>query len=106
MTFLRNSSFLIFANAEHEVSTSVTLLFAVVLVGLITCLALEEKIHAKKSIIAGVFAIICLVLGTTFHLLPFRDVVIGSIVPEELENISGEYVEEDGDHVLLQVVEV
>jgi len=106
MRLLSFSPSSLFANAGHEVSTSVTLMFAIVLVGLIACLALEEKLHAKKSIIAGVFAIICLVLGTTFQLLPFRDVVVGSIVPEQLEKISGEYVEEDGDHVLLQVVEV
>lgn len=99
-------SLLVLANAEHEVSTFVTLLFTLILVGLITCLALEEKIHAKKSIIAGVFAILCLVLATAFQLLPFRDVVVGSIVPEDLHEISGEYVEEDGDHVRLEVVDV
>jgi Na+/H+ antiporter NhaD/arsenite permease-like protein len=61
--------------AHHTVSTGVTALFAAVLVGLIVCLALEEKIHAKKSLIAGVFAIISLLLGAGFDLLPFGPVV-------------------------------
>ncbi len=64
--------------SEHTVSGGVTALFALLLVGLITALALEEKLHAKKSVIAGVFAIICLLLGTWFHVLPFEEVVIGS----------------------------
>ena len=48
-----------FAETSHsipEVSQGTTLLFAAILVGLISCLALEEKIHAKKSVIAGIFA--------------------------------------------------
>ena len=36
------------------------------------------KIHAKKSVIVGLFAIIALFLGAFFHLLPFKDV--GSLV--------------------------
>ena len=36
----------------HDVPTSITALFAALLVGLILCLAFEEKLHAKKSIIA------------------------------------------------------
>ncbi|MCA9218295.1 MAG: hypothetical protein KDB27_34740 [Planctomycetales bacterium] len=106
MILFPQPTFSLLANATHDVPTSITLLFTVILVGLIACLALEEKIHAKKSIIAGVFAILCLVLGTIFHLLPFRDVVVGSIVPDDLEHISGEYVENDGDHVMLQVVDI
>ena len=31
------------------------------------CLALEEKLHAKKSIIAGVFAIVSLFVANVFH---------------------------------------
>ena len=38
------------------VPLSVTLLFCALLAGLILCLALEEKLHAKKSIIAGIAA--------------------------------------------------
>ena len=61
-----------------HVSAWVTALFAALLVGLILCLAMEEKLHAKKSVIAGLFAVVCLLLGAAFELLPFEDVVVGS----------------------------
>ena len=64
--------------ANSTVSGSVTLLFAALLLGLILCLAFEEKLHAKKSVIAGTFAIICLLLGAVCGILPFEEVVIGS----------------------------
>ncbi|MFT4543172.1 MAG: Na+/H+ antiporter NhaD/arsenite permease-like protein, partial [Planctomycetota bacterium] len=54
----------------HAVPLSVTLTFSAFLVGLITCLALEEKLHAKKSVIVGVFAVVTLFLGGVFHILP------------------------------------
>jgi Na+/H+ antiporter NhaD/arsenite permease-like protein len=47
------------------------LLFTVVLVGLVFCLAFEEKLHANKSVIAGLFAILSLGLATIFDLLPY-----------------------------------
>ena len=50
-----------------------TYLFFALLAGMVLCLAMEEKIHAKKSVIVGVFAIIALFLGTWHHLLPFED---------------------------------
>ncbi|MCA9545389.1 MAG: hypothetical protein KC613_13390, partial [Myxococcales bacterium] len=53
----------------------ITLLFAGILVALIACLAFEEKIHAKKSVIAGGFAVITLLLGAAFHLLPVGPLV-------------------------------
>ncbi len=56
---------------HHEVSIGVTLVFAGLLVGLVLCLALEEKLHAKKSLIAGTFAAAGLLLATALHLLPF-----------------------------------
>lgn len=62
----------------HAVGWPVTLLFSLLLVGLIACLALEEKIHAKKSIIAGSFAIVCLLAGTLCGILSFEDIVVGS----------------------------
>ncbi|MGI9428478.1 MAG: SLC13 family permease [Bythopirellula sp.] len=71
--------------AETTVSTGVQLLFALLLVGLIASLALEEKLHAKKSVIAGVFAVACLLLGSAFHLLPIEEVVVGSHPIEESE---------------------
>jgi Na+/H+ antiporter NhaD/arsenite permease-like protein len=60
----------------HDVDLGVTLLFAGLLVAMILCLAFEEKIHAKKSVIVGLFAVISLLLGTAFHLLPFEPIVI------------------------------
>ncbi|MCZ6837197.1 MAG: SLC13 family permease, partial [Planctomycetota bacterium] len=57
----------------HEVPGGVTMLFAALLVGMIACLALEEKLHAKKSIIVGIFAIVAMFLGAVFGLLPFED---------------------------------
>ena len=59
------------AHGEGEVPLVVTLVFAALLLTLIVCLALEEKIHAKKSIIAGVVAIVCLFLANVFHLYQF-----------------------------------
>jgi Na+/H+ antiporter NhaD/arsenite permease-like protein len=64
--------------SEHAVDPGVTYLFLALLAGMILCLALEEKIHAKKSVIVGVFSILALFIGTWFHLLPFSDV--GSLV--------------------------
>lgn len=61
---------------EHAGSTGVTLLFAGILVAMIAALALEEKIHARKSVITGVAAVVSLLLGTAFHLLPFHDAII------------------------------
>jgi len=55
----------------HEVSGTVTGIFIAILVAMIASLALEEKLHAKKSMITGFFAMISLVLGTVFHVLPF-----------------------------------
>ncbi len=60
---------------HHDVPLSVTLLFSALLVGLVLCLALEEKIHAKKSLIAGVFAVVSLLLGAVFGILPFGPIV-------------------------------
>ncbi|PHS03841.1 MAG: hypothetical protein COA78_17205 [Blastopirellula sp.] len=64
--------------ASADVSTGTTIFFALLLVGLIVCLALEEKLHAKKSVIAGLFAVVCLLLGTCFQLLPYEQIVVGS----------------------------
>ncbi|MBT3959980.1 MAG: hypothetical protein HOJ74_01560, partial [Gemmatimonadales bacterium] len=46
--------------AEHvtpEVPMGITVLFAGILVAMIVSLALEEKLHAKKSLIVGLFAV-------------------------------------------------
>ena len=81
------SSFTILA--ETTVSSGVRLLFALLLVGLIASLALEEKLHAKKSVIAGIFAVVCLLLGSAFHLLPFEKVLVGSHLPVAEANVEG-----------------
>ena len=69
--------YLILGSADagnHAVPLWVTLLFTGLLVGLILSLAFEEKIHAKKSVIVGVFAVVSLFLGTAMGLMPFEDV--------------------------------
>ena len=53
-----------------DVPLSLTLGFAMLLVAMILCLALEEKLHAKKSVIVGVFAMGSLLAADAFHLLP------------------------------------
>ena len=58
-----------------EVSAGTTALFGALLVGLILCLAFEEKLHAQKSVIAGAFAFGGLLLAEVFHLYPERAVV-------------------------------
>ncbi len=71
------------AAGHGEVSLGTTLFFAGLLAAMIAALALEEKIHAKKSLIVGVFAVVSLVCGTAFHLLPFGAVT----------NVFGEHLE-------------
>lgn len=58
------------SSGAHSVSGAVTGIFSFVLFLMILALALEEKIHAKKSIIVGVFAIVSLLLATYFQILP------------------------------------
>ncbi|MEZ6058894.1 MAG: SLC13 family permease [Planctomycetaceae bacterium] len=62
--------------AEHAVPGWVTLLFGLLLVLMIAALALEEKLHAKKSIIVGTFAGLCLILATLLHLLHFGETIL------------------------------
>ncbi|MEO2006332.1 MAG: SLC13 family permease [Candidatus Poribacteria bacterium] len=61
----------------HHVSPAVTWFCAALLLALVLCLALEEKLHIKKSILAGSFASVALLLGAALHLLPFEPVLIG-----------------------------
>jgi len=63
-------------SGEHVVSLGVTMLFLSILVVMIVGLAFEEKLHAKKSIITSVFALVCLFLGSVFQLLPFEKMEI------------------------------
>ena len=62
--------------AGHTVSMGVTLFFTGVLVLLITALALEEKLHAKKSIIVAVFAVFSLLSASALGLIPFGVVTL------------------------------
>ncbi len=59
--------------AHGGVPLSVTLLFSALLVVLIVSLALEEKLHAKKSVLAGLMALVCLFLANALHLYEFVD---------------------------------
>ncbi|MEM7315821.1 MAG: SLC13 family permease, partial [Planctomycetota bacterium] len=87
--------------SSAQVPIWVTVVFALLLVGLILSLAFEEKLHAKKSVIAGTFAILCLFLGTLWGVLPFEDIVVGSHELVEHQGVVGEYVDEhDIPHTL------
>ncbi|HBU38316.1 MAG TPA: hypothetical protein DEB70_11000, partial [Planctomycetaceae bacterium] len=68
----------------HEVPGWVTGFYLLVLVGMVLCLAFEEKIHAKKSLIVGTFAGFCLVTETVIGyftdrahpMLPFGSITL------------------------------
>ena len=62
--------------AAHPVSFGITLLFAGILLALILSLALEEKLHAKKSLIVGLFAAGSLLLASILGLIPFGEIVL------------------------------
>jgi Na+/H+ antiporter NhaD/arsenite permease-like protein len=62
------------AEAAHHVAPWITYLFTAILAAMIAALAFEEKLHAKKSIIVGAFAGICLITATLLHLLTFGKV--------------------------------
>lgn len=85
------------ASTTH-VPGAVTALFGLLLVGLIVSLALEEKLHAKKSVIAGVFAIVCLFFGAVAGVLPFDKVVVGSHPLVDHSEVSGEWLDESDQH--------
>jgi Na+/H+ antiporter NhaD/arsenite permease-like protein len=70
------------AQHAHHVSLGVTLGFAALLVALIVSLALEEKLHAKKSVIVGLFAMVALFAGAALQLLPVGALV--NVFGEEL----------------------
>jgi len=76
--------------APPDVPIATTLFFAAILVAVIVCLALEEKLHAKKSLIVAVFASICLFLGSIMLDLPFGPYKIGDHlipIPEYITTI-------------------
>lgn len=57
-------------------SLALTLGFAALLLCMVLALALEEKLHAKKSVITGVFAVLALLAGTFAGILPFGDITL------------------------------
>ena len=61
-------------HGAHAVEAWITYLFTGLLGAMVVCLALEEKIHAKKSVIVGVTAVIALLLGAFTGILPFGPV--------------------------------
>jgi Na+/H+ antiporter NhaD/arsenite permease-like protein len=60
----------------HDIPVQITALFGVLLAALIVSLALEEKIHAKKSVIVGLFGVVILLLAAIFGLVHPELVVI------------------------------
>ncbi|MDC0936149.1 SLC13 family permease [Pirellulales bacterium] len=74
---------------------SVTILFGCLLAAMILCLAMEEKLHAKKSLIVGIFAIVCLLLATGIGILPYQPVVVGSHALLDHSTLDGEYRRDD-----------
>ena len=63
-------------STHHAVSAGTTYLFAAILVAMILSLALEEKLHAKKSLIVGFFAVASLMLASVLGLMPFGNITI------------------------------
>lgn len=70
------------AAEHHAVSSTVTYIFAALLVAMVLTLAFEEKLHAKKSLIVGVYAAIALVMGVALGVVPgvSRFVFLGETV--------------------------
>ncbi len=92
--------------SANTVPNSITILFAVLLIGLIACLALEEKLHAKKSIIAAAFAVLCLFLGTLTNVLSFQNVVVGSYQVQPQNRVEVQVLDEQeqntGQTIIIQ----
>lgn len=63
-------------HAALEVTKGVTVFFSALLFLMVLSLALEEKIHAQKSVIVSFFAILSLIFATALGLLPFGDVTL------------------------------
>ncbi len=53
-----------------------TYIFTGLLVAMVITLALEEKIHAKKSMIVGIYAVIALFLASAFDIMPDANVLL------------------------------
>ncbi len=66
-----NFLFLASNSGATVVASWITYLFTGILVCMILALAFEEKLHAKKSVIVGLFAVVSLGLATILDILPF-----------------------------------
>jgi Na+/H+ antiporter NhaD/arsenite permease-like protein len=74
-----SSTLLSAADSAHHapaISLGMTLAFAALLVAMILSLALEEKLHAKKSLITGLFAVVALLAGDAAGILPIGPVTV------------------------------
>jgi Na+/H+ antiporter NhaD/arsenite permease-like protein len=65
------------ATATAEVTPATTAVFAVILIAMIVSIALEEKLHAKKSLIVGFYGLVSLLLGSILLPLPYGPYMIG-----------------------------
>ncbi len=92
------------ASAPH-VAIWITVMFALILVALIVTLALEEQIHAKKSLIAGLFAVLSLFLATAIGILPFQKVAVGTYSAEPTEAVTIVELDEEGNEIKKILVE-
>lgn len=77
-TFLNLLTIGVEEHGVHHVESWVTYLFTGILVLMILCLALEEKIHAKKSVIVGAFAVVSLLVGAVLEILPFGEITLAN----------------------------
>ncbi len=57
---------------------SITYVFAALLAAMVFTLAIEEKIHAKKSMIVGLYAVIALLLASALGILPDPHAVLST----------------------------
>lgn len=78
----------------HDVPAHVTYTFLGLLIAMVGALALEEKIHAKKSMITGLAAVICLLCAAFFEILPEKMVVpvTGAELPVYIPAIEWEVI--------------
>ncbi len=65
------------AHSTPHVAPGITYLFAALLAAMIVTLALEEKLHAKKSLIVGLYAVVALLMGAALLPLPYGPYSIG-----------------------------
>lgn len=57
---------------------SISYLFSAFLVAMVISLAIEEKIHAQKSLIVGLFAVVCLFVAARLGIMPESQVTLSN----------------------------